>query len=489
MGLGCCLRRSKGLASGAMPEVTGTRWGSRLLVALFIASFASVASVRLLIQFNQPPVVANFAELTPGRISGQPVEAPETATPAPDPIIIRLSVDRAAYVSTYLEDAGLDSDKAKTWAKWFRSAAGTPLIMRGHSLTLYKDPVTSDLRGLRYDLDTNVAIDEQGLGSGVVRASRELIEYDLKRIAVEFRVSDGFDHDAVAHDLPRPIVATLENAFIDVGPLDKLRPGSLVELLYQEKVSRDGSYRTVTGVEAAEIKEGDKTLTAFAFRDSHGHPCLFDADGRALGPRAIRFPVDFDYISSGFSYHRYHPILHEFRPHLGVDFATKYGTPVKAVADGRIEQAGWCGELGRCVRIDHENDMVSIYGHLSEITSGLAPGTSVQAGEMIGRIGSSGLSTGPHLHFAVQKEGVYVNPLTQMIGSNHQVSPRMRELFDRFKQGYLAQLDKLPHLGSHFRLVSSPDESGSTSSGGLVSYASPTRPAHHRWRAIRTASY
>ena len=143
-----------------------------------------------------------------------------------------------------------------------------------------------------------------------------------------------------------------------------------MKLIYQERVSRDGTARTVTGLQAAQISFGNKTLSAFAFRDLKGEAHLYNAEGESLEPQSLRFPVDFQYISSGFSFHRYHPILHEYRPHVGVDLAAHYGTPVKAIADGRVETAGWCGELGRCVRIDHEDGMVSIYGHLSEITRG-----------------------------------------------------------------------------------------------------------------------
>jgi len=102
------------------------------------------------------------------------------------------------------------------------------------------------------------------------------------------------------------------------------------------------------------------------------------------------------------------------------------------------------------VKIDHEAGMVSIYGHLSAITEGLQAGDMVRIGQVIGRVGSSGLSTGSHLHFAIEKNGQFVNPLTESLGTHHQVSPTMRALFDRLKQKYLAALDRMPQIGSHF---------------------------------------
>jgi murein DD-endopeptidase MepM/ murein hydrolase activator NlpD len=267
-----------------------------------------------------------------------------------------------------------------------------------------------------------------------------------------------------------------------------------VKLIYQEKVARDGSYNLVTGVEAAQIETEDRIMSAFAFRDEHGQARLFDAEGQELGQpqQVLRFPVKFNYISSGFTFHRYHPILHEYRPHVGVDLVAKYGTPVQAIADGRVEHAGWCGELGRCVRLDHAQGMVSIYGHLSEITRGLTNGEWVPLGEVIGRVGSSGLSTGPHLHFALEREGHYVNPLTESIGVNHQLSPRMRSVFDQFKENYLTMLSKLPDLGGHFHVgVAGASSSAHTAAGqpGMspAGQQGPGLRSGHHWHPWRTA--
>jgi murein DD-endopeptidase MepM/ murein hydrolase activator NlpD len=455
---------------------------------LVVAALASLASVHLFFQAGEPPTpTVALMDLQPGRVDNGPAEIPETASPAPDPIIIQLTLDRSASVIRYLEDAGLDPTEAQNWANHFQEVANTETMKEGHSLVLYKDPETGDLRDLRYDLNTNIAIREHALGSGVIRTSLDLIEYDLRRVSVAFTVGRSFRTAAQLHNLPEPIVYTLENAFSDHQPLDELPSGSVVKLIYQEKVARDGSYDLVTGVEAAQIESDDRVMTAFAFRDEHGQPRLFDANGQELGaPQALRFPVKFNYISSGFTFHRYHPILHEYRPHVGVDLATSYGTPVQAVADGQVEFAGWCGELGRCVRLDHAQGMVSIYGHLSEITPGLDHGEWVSLGQIIGRVGSSGLSTGPHLHFALEREGRYVNPLTENIGVNHEVSPRMRSLFEQFKENYLTMLSKLPDLGGHFHVgapASTQTATGEAIARPVSGQVTTHRHTRHRWRA------
>jgi Peptidase family M23 len=428
----------------------------RTVVALVVACFATTAAVRLLV----PPKGNNADEsaardhevAVAGRLDTDVIGGPIVVRPAPAPIEISLSLDQTKPARTYLEEAGLDSATANRWQAIFAQGAGTRNFAKGHALTLFRDPETGELRGLRYNLDERVALNEQTYGAGVFRVSQELIRYTFQPVAVSFRVNNNFWREAGRHDLPRPILDTLSYAFQDSHALNKLPRGSDVKLIYQEKVSRDGTQRFATGIQAAMITFGGKTLTAFAFRDETGRPRLYDANGEALEPQSLRFPVNFTYISSGFSFHRYHPILHCYRPHEGVDLAAHYGTPVKAVADGTIEEAGWCGGLGRCVRIRHAGGVVSVYGHLSRIIEGIEPGRAVRVGEVIGQVGSSGLSTGPHLHYAIEKDGHYVNPLDQHLGVHHQVSPRLRQLFDHFKSEYMAVLNRLP-LGGHYTVA------------------------------------
>jgi murein DD-endopeptidase MepM/ murein hydrolase activator NlpD len=417
-----------------------------------MGAIATVAALVLFIYGESQPRddIAAADEYYAGSRALGLVEEPEYEAPAPPSISISVTLDRTETAEYYLREAGLDRAEARRWAALFRHSAGTRLMHRGHPLTLYKDPGSGDLRGLRYDLDSRKSVMLVSLGESVVKASSESIKYVVRPVRVSFEVKSNFRRAAARNGVPRPIVESLENAFADRHDLDKLRPGAGVKLIYREKISHDGSYHLADGIEAAQIQFGGRTLEALAFRDEHGGAHLYDAEGHVLGLQSLRFPVHFKYISSGFTYHRYHPILHEYRPHLGVDLVAPYGTPVKAIADGRVQTASWCGELGECVRIDHSRGMVSIYGHLSRISRDARAGAFVRMGEVIGYVGSTGLSTGPHLHFALEKHGSYVNPLTQKLGVNHRVSPRMKALFDAIRARYIRALAQLPDLGSRF---------------------------------------
>src|SRR5713101_1598122 len=438
----------------------------RVITALIVALFATVATVRLFVDNTKDTSDQAALDDTnlAGRVDSQFIEQPELIKAAPEPVAIALTLDRSALVADYLEVAGLDRNEAQRWAWFFNKTAESTYLERGHTLTLYKDPETGDLRELRYNLSDRIAVSERTYGQGIIRSSQELIRYVIRPVTVAFRVDNGFWREAQRNSLPTPIVATLEYAF-EGHRLNDLPRGSAIKLIYQEKVSRDGTSRMPTGLEAAQIRIGDKTFNAFAFRDEQGQAHLYDGDGEALGPKSLRFPLQFDYISSGFSGRRYHPLLHVYRPHAGVDLVAHYGTPVRTVADGRIEAAGWCGELGRCVRVAHEGGIVSLYGHLSHIS--FQSGSNVRVGDVIGRVGTSGLSSGPHLHFGIEKDGHFVDPLTQSLGSNHHVSPRMKLLFEQLKQKYLATLNRVPDFGSHLRLPGTITASSSTGRGNV----------------------
>jgi murein DD-endopeptidase MepM/ murein hydrolase activator NlpD len=435
----------RGRSGGGLP---------RALVALIVAFLATAAALHLFFASttrsgrDAPAVLAG---VTDADVYDEVIESVE---PAPPAIAIQTDLERSATIERYLAQAGLGPQDAHAWAAYFQTAAQSNLLRKGHPITVYKDTETGSVTGFKYDVDDRVQIFESTLGAGIIKAYRQPIRYTVRPVSLAFEVrGNSFRDTALKQHLPPSIVESLEDAFASHYDLDNVAAGTAVKLIYDERVSRDGVHRMAGDIEAVEIRNGTRTVKAYAFRDEHGRAHLYDEEGHALGPQFLRFPVNFQYISSGFTLHRYHPILHQYRPHLGVDLAALYGTPVKAIADGRVESSGWCGELGNCIRLEHDNSTVSIYGHLSKIDPNAKPGSYIRIGQVIGEVGSTGLSTGPHLHFAIEKRGLNVDPLSQTLGVHHEVSPRMKALFANFKLRYQTALAKLPNLGSHFATV------------------------------------
>ena len=170
-----------------------------------------------------------------------------------------------------------------------------------------------------------------------------------------------------------------------------------------------------------------------------GRAEYYTPDGVPLRKTFLRSPLKFNRISSRFSRARFHPILKRFRPHLGVDYAAPAGTPVRAAADGVVLQAGWSGGFGKVVKIRHGRGIQTLYGHLSRIQ--VRPGQRVEQGELIGNVGTTGLSTAPHLDYRTMRDGVFVNPLTIQPPPPEPLSASLRPAFLEVRDRALAHLE------------------------------------------------
>lgn len=209
---------------------------------------------------------------------------------------------------------------------------------------------------------------------------------------------------------------SLAMADIFSGEMDfnsDLQPGDTFRLLVEKQTRESGGAFAGYGpVLAAEFVNSGREVRAIRFAGPDGVPAYFDEQGRSLKRFFLKSPLKFEpRVTSSFSTGRRHPILHYTRAHNGVDYAAGTGAPVGAVAGGVVTLAGWTGGGGRTVRIRHTSGYESEYLHLSAIAT--RKGAHVAQGELIGRVGMTGLATGPHLHYGLRLNGKYVNPVTE----------------------------------------------------------------------------
>jgi len=205
------------------------------------------------------------------------------------------------------------------------------------------------------------------------------------------------------------------------------------QLLFSESFRDDSVSINVFSIDGAIFIHDRKTFTAIPFMQDSIRE-YFDEDGQSLRRAFLKAPLEFSRISSRFTNARMHPILRIARPHYGVDYVAPAGTPVKSIGSGRVVAKGYeAGGGGNYVRIQHNSVYTTSYMHLRGFATGIQVGKQVQQGEVIGYVGSTGLSTGPHLDFRVYKNGTPINPLTMESPPSHPVKPELRDSFEVVK--------------------------------------------------------
>ena len=191
---------------------------------------------------------------------------------------------------------------------------------------------------------------------------------------------------------------------------------------------------------AARLITANRTDTAYYFEDGNGGEFpYFSADGTSAHRSFLQSPILFSRITSGYSVARFHPILHTWRAHTGIDFAAPIGTPVRATADGRVAFAGVRGEYGNLVQVQHRDGLVTYYGHMQGFNAGIASGVVLHQGDTLGRVGMTGMATGPHLHYELRKDGKPFDPLL-FKDTTVKLPDNQLERFDHLVQWYEKQL-------------------------------------------------
>ena len=222
----------------------------------------------------------------------------------------------------------------------------------------------------------------------------------------------------------------------DVDFYTDIQKGDRFRLLVEKKYL-GGKLDGYGSISAAELMLGKRRLSAFRFQNQY-----YDANGKSLRKSLLKSPLKFAArVSSRFSMGRFHPILKIVRPHEGVDYAAPAGTPVAAVASGRVVSAGWNGGFGNSVRISHEKGLETIYSHLS--TMEVRSGERVAQGDLIGEVGTTGLSTGPHLDFRLLERGRYRDPAKKIVPDAPPVAAKRMPQFIESRDDLRDRLDRL----------------------------------------------
>lgn len=274
------------------------------------------------------------------------------------------------------------------------------------------------VRRFEYEIDGDKRLlVERAAGEGAPRfiATVERIPKETTVVTIEGDINHDTNSLAAAIDKAgERIELALGMADIYSGEIDfnsDLQPGDHFRVLV-ERQTREGKLSGYGAILAAEFQNDDRKLKAIRFTPDGGSPGYYDENGNSLKRFFLKSPLKFEpRITSRFSTSRKHPILGYNRAHNGVDYGAPSGAPVASIAPGVVTLAGWTSGGGRTVRIRHNNGYESEYMHLSAIAT--RAGARVAQGELVGRVGMTGLATAPHLHYGLKKNGHYVNPVIE----------------------------------------------------------------------------
>ena len=299
------------------------------------------------------------------------------------------------------------------------------------------------LQALHYEIDpeTYIMVERED-GELIAREHKHVIE---TRVAhAEGTIDSSLFLAANEANISENVIMELAGMFgWDIDFALDIRKGDSFKLLYEE-IYRNGEKIKDGEILAAEFVNDGNVYRAVRYANPEtSRTEYYTPEGKSMRKEFLRMPVNFARISSRFTTKRYHPVLKKWRSHKGVDYAAKRGTPVHASGDGKVIFKGKNGSYGRYIKIQHGSKYTTLYAHLNSYNKKIRVGKKVKQGQTIAYVGSSGLATGPHLHYEFHVNGVHRNPLTVKLPSSGPVPKRYMADFELTTTPVLAQLDLL----------------------------------------------
>ena len=304
--------------------------------------------------------------------------------------------------------------------------------------------VSGDIKKIeyRYDALSGVSVVRDFAGEGQWMAERFEIPSMIGHTLTHGTIENSLYEAGISAGIDPKIVMELSDIFAwDVDFATDIRKGDTFSILYETVYADDTPVRS-GNILGAEVTNNGERYVAVYYKDKSGRADYYDLDGRTLRRSLLKSPLRYRRISSYFTGRRFHPILKRYRPHHGIDYAAPSGTPVEAAGEGRVAFSGWKSGYGNFILVNHNSVYATGYGHLRGIKKGIRPGRHVSQGEVIGYVGSTGISTGPHLHYEVRKRGSLVNPLSIKAEPRKKLGGNDLMAFMALKEGVLARLSQ-----------------------------------------------
>lgn len=349
-------------------------------------------------------------------------------------------MEKGDTIGKILEEAG--SNQSQHYINAMRKVFSLGAFKAGQPYIVVTDPDSGQLKRFEYEINATKRLVVEGDDKPSARL--EKIEYNTFLEVVAATIDDNlFQAVAEAGENPQLAVRLTELFGSEINFIRDIQKGDSFVVLI-EKRYRQGEYKGYGRILAARFVNKGKSWEAFLFNDGSGKSQYYNARGENLNKTLLQAPLAVTRVTSRFSHNRKHPLLGYTRPHLGVDYGAPTGTPVKAVGGGTVTKRGWAGGYGNQIIIKHNAGLESMYSHLSGFARGLKEGQKVRQGQVIGFVGSTGLSTGPHLDFRLRQKGEFVNPAKAINPRGEPVEVKRLSEFKSIAERERAWLDGNP---------------------------------------------
>lgn len=412
-----------------------------IVAAIFIGS--ALLGKMYLANEDQRPFLQALLDRTDTLLThhhGQPEEGKDflAADPATDPnatkeepvATIAATIKPGETIDTSLRRQNISPDMRMSIINALRDKLDFRRLKPKDSYTLQLDS-SGELESFCYESGPLDILTIKNSDEGY-QVSKDPIELERKKIKVSGEITSSLFAAFTDQDEDMRLVYAFADIFaskIDFNT--EIQPGDRYSLVV-DKYYKNGKLVGYGKIEVAQyFRVKGPALTAYLYTSPNGKDQYFDQDGLGVGTSFLRSPVPVGRLTSKFTYRRRHPITGQIRPHLGVDLAAPVGTPIMAVADGKVVEIGPQKGFGKQIVLAHSGDYKTYYAHLSRFKRGLRRGSLVSKKDIIGYVGSSGMSTGPHLDYRVQHHTVFKDPFAMTFKA--QVALSGKEL-KRFKQ-------------------------------------------------------
>lgn len=377
------------------------------------------------------------------------LEEPDPTPPPPPWTDREVEVADGTTISRILQENGLSSSEVLALVEAGRPIHSLESIRAGEKITIRADRETGAFVALLYPLDRHgeqrLVVMRTADGTFLAKSAAK----DLVRVPVDVSavITSSLWDSVTGMGLSWDTAVALTSIFeweIDFN--SQVREGDVFKMVIEEV--RDPATGVVLRhdrILAAEYVNAGKSCVGIRWEGHDGTVGYFDRDGMSSRMMFLKSPLKFTRISSGFG-RRYHPVLKQTRNHNGIDYAAPTGTPVRAIGRGVVTYAGTKGGHGKHVRIRHSDTYSSAYSHLSQIA--VKKGQSVGQGDLIGKVGTTGLSTGPHLHFEFYVNGVFTNFLVQKFPRTEPISDAERPAFEALRDVLAPRLASIAMPGA-----------------------------------------